>query len=61
MDKGCNKEEALEQKSMQEQVDTAISEMPLNQEALEAINRRRVKAGLSLISKVEYDAAHKAG
>lgn len=60
MDKqeGWTKEEALEQKSMQEQVDKAISERPLNSESLEAINRRRAKAGLRLLSKAEYNAAH---
>ena len=55
---GWTKEEALEQKSMQEQVDKAISEMPLNSEPLEVINRRRAKAGLHLLSKAEYNAAH---
>jgi DNA-directed RNA polymerase sigma subunit (sigma70/sigma32) len=57
---GWSREEALEQKSMQEQVDKWINELPLNQEPLEVINRRRAKVGLALISKAEYDAAHKA-
>lgn len=54
---GWTKEEAIEQRSMQEQVDKAINEMPLNSEPLEVINRRRAKAKLPLISKAEYNAA----
>tara|TARA_R110001583_G_scaffold191912_1_gene357781 strand:- start:2759 stop:2944 length:186 start_codon:yes stop_codon:yes gene_type:complete len=60
MDKGWTKEEAIEQKSMQEQVDEAIRKMPLNPEPLEVINRRCAQAGLPPISKAKYDAARKA-
>lgn len=52
---GWTEEEMQEQLRMQDAVDKAIHALPHNEEPLDAVNRRRAKAGLRLLSKAEYE------